>query len=254
MAKLENDGTTEHIGNIERPRTDVRKTTTLALQNAEVLLALNGESSASVDLRGTFTATFVIEGSNDGTNFTSIPFYNALSELWSTSITSSGSFEVPNIAGFKNIKIRCSSYTSGSATSVINASLGVQSVYSKPIPTTQTVSNISASGSGMTLSLASPGTGLYHYITSIKIKRINNSATAITGTGLLSVTTTNLTGSPTYSSGNALAAGDDKTDEDLNFTGNPLKSQAANAVTTIVMPGAGTGVQYRCTVTFYTGA
>lgn len=249
-----NDGTTVHGTNLERSRTDIRVVGTLALLNAELVLNLNGESSASFDIRGTFVGTFVVEGSDDGVNFISVPFYNSLTEIFTTTITTAGTFDIPLISAFRIIKVRCSAFTSGSAQVSLNASLGNYMLYAKPIPTTTTVTTISVANTTATLTLASPGIGLYHYITSIKIKRVNNSSTAIVGTALLAITTTNITGALAFSSGNALAAGDDKTDEDLNFTGNPLKSTTSNTATTIVMPAGGVGVQYRATVTYYIGA
>ena len=89
-----NDGTTVHGTNLERPRTDVRTTGTLAALNAELLLSLNGESSASFDVRGSFVGTVVVEGSDDGTNFISIPFYNSVTEVWATAATAAGTLSL----------------------------------------------------------------------------------------------------------------------------------------------------------------
>lgn len=249
-----NDGTTLHGTTLERPRTDVRILGTLAALNSEVVLNLNGESSASFDIRGTFVGTFVVEGSDDGTNFISVAFYNPLTEVWTTTVTAAGSFDIPNIAAFRVLKIRCSAFTSGSATVSLNASLGNQMIYSKPIPTTTSGTILSTANTTATLTLAAPGVGLYHYITAIRIERINNSAAAITGTALLGYTTTNLTGSLAFSSGNAIAAGDSKIDVELSFAGNPLKSTTANTATTIVAPAGGAGVQIRMTAFYYIGA
>ena len=250
-----NDGTTEHGTNLERPRTDVRKLANLGALNAEIILALNGESSASFDVRGTSSVTLVVEGTKDGSNYITLPFYNPLTEIFLVNLSNAnGSFEVPNIASFRAIRVRCVSYSSGLAVVCLNASLGNQMLYAKPIPTVLTVTILGVANAAATLTIPSAGTGLFHYITSIIIKRVNNSAAAITGSALLAIGTTNITGGLAFSSGNALAAGDDKTDVDLNFTGNPLKSTTANTNTTIVLPPAGAGVQYRATVTYYTGA
>jgi len=249
-----NDGTFEHSPALERPRTDVRKTGNLAVLNAELVLNLNGESTASFDVRNTFSGTLVVEASEDGTNYISVPFFNTLTETFATTTTVAGAFKIPLIAAYRVIRVRASTLASGTATVSLEASLGNFMIYDKPIPSNIAVTTITTANTAGTLTIASPGAGLFHYITSIKIKRINNSAAAITGTALLAITTTNFPGALAFSSGNALAVGEDKTDEDLNFTGNPLKSSVANTATTIVMPAGGVGVQYRASVTYYIGA
>ena len=226
----------------------------LSLLNTEVILACKNTNSAAIDVRGVFSGTLVAEYSINGVDYINAALFNPLIELFVPGITAVGQFVVHLPSGTKFVRVRVSAISSGTAIVCLRGSEGDNFIYSKPIPTTFTVTTLGGVNAAATLTIPTPGTGLFHYITSIIIKRVNNSAAAVTGSALLSISTTNITGSLAFSSGNALAAGDDKTDVDLNFTGNPLKSTTANTNTTIVLPAAGAGVQYRATVTYYTGA
>lgn len=247
-----NDGTTVHGTNLERPRTDVRTTGTLAALNAELLLSLNGESSASFDVRGTFVGTVVVEGSDDGTNFISIPFYNSVTEVWATTATAAGTFDIPAISSLRVIRVRCSAYTSGSIITTLNASLGNSLVYSKPIPTTTIGTITAATGVAATLTLAAPGTGLYHYITRLVIER-HTSALLTAGATPTIITTTNITGSLAFSIPADAAPQGQVYREVIEMGEHALKSTTANTATTIVAPTT-TGVIWRITAYYYVGA
>lgn len=247
-----NDGTTVHGTNLERPRTDVRTTGTLAALNAELLLSLNGESSASFDVRGTFVGTVVVEGSDDGTNFISIPFYNSVTEVWATTATAAGTFDIPAISSLRVIRVRCSAYTSGSIITTLNASLGSSLFYSKPIPTTTTGTITAATGVAATLTLAAPGIGLYHYITRLVIER-HTSTLLTAGATPTIVTTTNITGSLAFSIPADAAPQGQVYREVIEMGEHALKSTTANTATTIVAP-ATAGVIWRITAYYYVGA
>lgn len=90
--------------------------------------------------------------------------------------------------------------------------------------------------------------GQFHYITRILIVR--SCTTAIVGTALLAVTTTNLPGSLAFTSGNACAVGSTNTDATMGFL-SPLKSSVVGTATTIVAPSAGAAGIYRITVFYY---
>ena len=247
-----NDGTTVHSTNLERPRTDVRAAGTLGALNAELLLSLNGESSASFDIRGTFSGTVVVEGSDDGTNFISIPFYNSVTEVWATTATTAGAFDIPTISSLRVIRIRCSAYTSGSIIASLNASLGNSLVYSKPIPTTTVGTATGVTGAAVTLTLASPGAGLYHYITRLVIERHTSALLTAAATPII-VTTTNLPGSLAFSIPADAAPQGQVYREVIEIGEHSLKSSAASTATTIVCP-ATTGVIWRVTAYYYVGA
>lgn len=246
-----NDGTTLHSTGLERPRTDVRTTGVLALLNAELLLPLNGESSASFDLRGTFVGTFVVEATKDGSNFISVPFYNPLTETFATIATGAGAFEIPNIASFIKIRVRCSAYTSGSATVSLNASLGMLMFYSKPVPTLLSVTATGAVSVAATATLAAGGAGLFHYITRILINKYVGATLTAAATPAI-VTTTNINNTPSFNFKTLGSLGDSET-LDIFFTGNPLKSSVSNTATTFVAPVL-TGAIWKITVFYYLGA
>ena len=246
-----NDGSTLHNANLERPRTDVRISGNLAAVNAEILLALNGETTASVDLRGTFVGTFVIEATKDGSNYVQLPFFNPLNETFGFNLTVAGLYEVPNVAAYRIIKLRCSAYTSGLAIASINGSIGTQMVYQKPIPTTATLTTTAAISTGVTLTVPAAGTGLFHYITRLRISKYVGATLTAAATPTIA-TTTNLNNSPSFDFKTLGALGDSEIIE-VDFTGNPLKSATANTATTIVCPVL-TGAIWKITAFYYVGA
>lgn len=246
-----NDGTTLHSTNLERPRTDVRVTGNLAALNAELPLNLNGESSASFDVRGTFVGTVVVEASDDGTNFISIPFYSSLTELFATTATAPGAFDIPLISAFRIIRVRCSAFTSGAIITTLNASLGNSMVYAKPIPSTTTATATGVSGAAVTLPIP-VGTGLFAYITRLAIERHPTALLTAAATPVL-VTTTNITGSLIFSIPADAAPQGQVYRDILEMSGNPLKSTTAGTSTTIVCPVT-TGVIWRVTAIYYVGA
>lgn len=233
----------------DRPNTSV-----LAALNAETFFDCASHSSAAVDVRGTFVGTLNVEATIDGTNYFSTPVFVPTSEIWQVNITAAGSYICHLPAACKRVRVRCSAFTSGSMVVALRGSVSDNIVYAKPLPTTLSGTLLTTANTAGTLTLAAPGAGLFHYITGVKIDRINNSAAAITGSALLAYTTTNLPGSLAFSAGNALAAGAQVNDVDLKFAGNPLKSSVANTATTFVAPAAGAGVQIRLIVFYYSAA
>jgi 3-polyprenyl-4-hydroxybenzoate decarboxylase len=96
----------------------------------------------------------------------------------------------------------------------------------------------------VTLTIASPGAGLRHYMTYIKIERIATALLTAAATPVV-VTTTNLPGSLAYSvQADAAAQGLIYTLRD-DFA-YPLAASAQATATTIVCPGT-TGVIWRVT-------
>lgn len=100
-----------------------------------------------------------------------------------------------------------------------------------------------------TLTLPAAGTGLFHYIDSLRLVRI---ATALlAGTAILALTSTNL-GGRQWRTGNLIAAGDTEFDLDEQYT-RPIKSAVANTATTIVAPAAGAAVSWDMEVEYHVG-
>jgi len=114
------------------------------------------------------------------------------------------------------------------------------------------VSAISAANTTVTATLPATGAGLFHYLTSIEITRLNPTITAIAAAATnLAFTSTNLNGLA-WNCGNLLAAAAQDRVAALTFP-YPLKSAVANTASTIVAPAIGTGGLVRIQVTYYTG-
>lgn len=109
----------------------------------------------------------------------------------------------------------------------------------------------SAANAIVTATLPAPGAGLFHYITWLRIVRM--CTTAITGTAVLDVTTTNLATSVTFSTGNACAVGSTNPVVESNFS-SPMQSTTANTATTIVCPAIGAAGICKIEVMYYTGS
>jgi hypothetical protein len=77
-----------------------------------------GFGSVGIDVRGTFTATLVPEGTIDNINYFTLTINPVAGTAGVTSITAAGAWTV-NTSGLSKVRLRCSAYTSGTA----NASL-----------------------------------------------------------------------------------------------------------------------------------
>ncbi len=117
-------------------------------------------------------------------------------------------------------------------------------------PSTLGVTAVGAAGAAVTLTLPAAGTGLFHYITQVRIEMYNTAART-GGATPVTVTSTNLPGTPAWTFPSAGAVGTIIEQEQL-LAGNALRSSAANVPTTIVGP-ATTSVIWRLLVFYYTG-
>lgn len=88
-----------------------------ALGAATTVTGLHGVGSAFVSITGAWVGTINIQGSVDGvvwsTNSTSVPGTTAFSQA---GITANGTFRIPVVAGFNQMRATFTAYTSGSAT------------------------------------------------------------------------------------------------------------------------------------------
>jgi len=101
----------------------------VALGNGTVLPA-TGYGTGVVQITGTFSATISFEGTQDGTNYTSIAATQLGTSIIATTTTVPGIFRLA-VAGLTNIRARISSYTSGSITATgrtTNAPFGTKFV------------------------------------------------------------------------------------------------------------------------------
>lgn len=219
--------------------------------NGEVVVDCFGIGSCGIDIRGTFSGTFVVQWSFNGTDFNTLPVMVPTTEIFQVNITAAGSYVAHLPAATRRIRVLCIAYTSGTASVALRASSAENFMYAKPIPATSAVTNTGASGAGVTLTLAAPGAGLFHYITRLIIQRFAVAALTA-GAAPVLVTTTNLPGSKAFSFP-ADAALQGTIYSEIVEPSQPLKSSAANTATTIVCP-ATTNVIWRVTADFYVGA
>lgn len=249
MAKLSKDLS---AGNLH-PRETVFVTGNLGAINAEVIVPADGASSLALDLRGTFSMTIEVSGSIDGVNWTLIPVrpINQAGIQYVTAVvgTAAGVW-MGKVGPYRQIRARVTAYTSGTAIATLAASPALLDDSLQGLITTQTQTAVSTSGAAITLTIASPGAGLRHYLTYIAIQRCNATAAALTAAaGPLNITTTNIPGALIIPfAADALAAGAvDRWREDFAY---PIATSAQATATTIVVP-LQTGIIWRVTAGYY---
>ena len=246
MAKITKDLS---AGNLH-PRENIFVTGALAALNAEISVDCDGAGTVILDLRDTFSGTFQVQGTIDGTNWVLIPvrpMHTGGTYVSGIVGTTQGAWGA-SCAGFKKVRAIMTAYTSGSAiaTLMVDNSSFSNELMGTVTPTLGTI--VGASGAATTLTIASPGAGLRHYITYLRIVRyaaavLTASATPVT------ITTTNLPGTLAFTMpadaatlGSVFAY-----QEDFSY---PVVSSAQATATTIVCP-ATTGVIWRVTAGYY---
>ena len=233
------------------PRETLRVTGNLAGANAVAVTDCDGCASVALDLRsGAFNGTVQAQGTVDGTNWTLIPLrpLNTAAVLYVVSITSTttiGGVWVGSCAGFAQVRVIVTAFTSGAVVATLAASNAPldQSLLGQVTTSIGTIT-----GAAATLTLAAPGVGLRHYLTYIRIVRI--AAAALTaGAAPILVTTTNIPGALVFSiQANAALQGDIFAfQEDYNY---PVAVTAQNTATTFVAPLTA-NVIWRITAGFY---
>lgn len=97
---------------------------TLGALNAEARLPIRGMCGARIDIRGTFVLSITVEASMNGTDWVPIATVPSgaitASAAGSSVISTVNNFIAADLAGFTELRLRCSAYTSGSATVVIS--------------------------------------------------------------------------------------------------------------------------------------
>jgi len=223
----------------------------LGALNAEVITDCDGSASVSLDLRGTFSMTVEIAGTVDGVNWTLIPvkIRNAASKLYVAAVTGAvAGIWVGSCAGFRKVRARVTAYTSGSATATLIADLAAPDWTLDGAVTAGAGTVTAAIGVAATLTLASPGAGLRHYLTYVAINRFAGAALTAAATPVL-VTTTDLPGTLVFSlpADAALQGTIYPLREDFAY---PIAAVAQNTATTIVAPLTA-NVIWRITAGFY---
>ena len=122
MAKLSRD---LGVGTLH-PRELIFGSGSLAAVNSEIVIACDGCATATLDLRGSFNLAVELAGTVDGSNWVTIPI-RAFSPgsgqsgyMLATPALSTGAY-VGSCIGFKQLRARCVSFTSGAAGAVLTA-------------------------------------------------------------------------------------------------------------------------------------
>lgn len=248
MAKLSTD---LRVGTLH-PTENLFISGNLGSLNAEVIVDVDGKSTVSLDLRGTFSLTIEVSGTVDGTNWTLIPMRpigQAAKQYVAAVVGTAAGVWSGSCAGFRDVRARVTAYTSGSATTVLMSSNAVLDQTAEGMITPLIVTSTGAGGAAVTMTLPAPGAGLRQYLTYLSISRFcSTGPLTAAGTPVL-VTTTNLPGSPVFPfAADALTLGQiDRWREDYAF---PLAASALNTALTVVCP-ATTGVIWRVTGGYY---
>jgi hypothetical protein len=232
------------------PRENLYVSGTLGAVNAEVITDADGAPTVFVDLRGTFSLTFVIEGTVDGTNWMAIPFRPATTNgIWvlSQAGTTGGIWQAV-CSGFRKVRVRCSAYTSGSATAVIVADISPLDIVAIHKASDQAGTITGTSGAGVTLTMTAPAAGLFIHINRIILQRFAVATLTAAATPVL-VTTTNIPGTRVFSVP-ADAAPIGAVYSEIVGPSLPLRASAAATAVTIVCP-ATTNTIWRVTADWY---
>jgi hypothetical protein len=234
------------------PREAQMKSFNFTSSAGEIILDADGCSTLALDLRGTFNATFVVEGTLDGVNYnTVVPLrpMNQVSTLWVTAIagTTQGLW-VGKVGHFFKVRVRSTTYSGGPCLVTMMCDNGAFDDALLARQTSAVVTILSASGAAATLTLPSPGAGLRHYITYVAMVAFAAAATTAAATPAL-VTSTNLPGALAFTHANdAKAIGQMAAiREDFAYA---LAASAQNTATSLLVPAI-PGVIWRLTVGYF---
>lgn len=225
----------------------------LGALNAEAIMDLQGHAVAMFDVRtAAANLTLVFEGTIDGVNYMQLPALNVFQEAYYTNIgitTVHSAQYVIGVSGYRRVRARISTYTSGNVTVAARGSRADYMIITRNLPSPNVVVVAGAANAIATLTLPNPGAGLFHQITYLDIRR--HATAALAGTAAVAITSTNLNGWGTRV-GNAMIAGGTQIDVQQQFS-SALKSQASGVATTIVGAAPGAAVLWNMTAHYYVG-
>lgn len=245
-----------------------RTTGTLAVANAELVLDINGETSATIWINGTgtFNATYAIQGSADGTNYFDLLSYPVPQACVGGTIPQAGQpiiSEAVNAAtvqrllavavgGLNKLRIRLTAYTGGTSSVTMSADNAdsISPYVRDQKAATLIVTATGAAAAAVTATVPAV-VGMRHYIDRIDVTRFATAVLTAAATPVL-VTTTNIPGAPVFSFPAEAAAQGVATQQTLDFGSSGMATTALNTATTVVCP-ATTAVIWRVTVAYRLG-
>jgi hypothetical protein len=251
------------------PRTAVN---TLASNNAEVLVDLNGKSSLFIDVRCSVTfnaaTNLVVEGTIDGTNYFTLPFFFAQSNdetnfrsesmsnvLGGANITAGDVFALCcSVTGFRRARVRMNFTTAGTATVALRATEADYRIIAQPQPTGLVLTSTNAASAALALVVPAPPAGLFNYLTSIHISHAAAAAITAAAAGTITVTNMGIAGATTrWMFPNTGAIGAYTIVANQTFS-TPVKCFAAASAFTFASSVPTTGGHLMATVSYYVGA
>jgi hypothetical protein len=245
-----------------------RSQAALSSVNAELIHEVNGDESAVIFINGfgTLNCTYIVEGSPDGVSYVPLLCYPYSPASVGGTLPSPGQpvyTEAINAAvidrmlccavgGLRSIKVRFTSYTSGTANVTINSD-SCASI--SPYVRDQKSSTLAVTATGVanaTVTATLPAVaGLRHYVDRIEVVRSATAALTASATPVV-VTTTNLPSALALTFGSdAGGIGVDKVYK-FEFGGAGLAASNVNIATTVVCP-VYTGVIWRINVSYRLG-
>ena len=251
MAKISRDLS---AGNLH-PRENIALTGSITAVNGTVTINADGCATTTVLVGAGLTGTLVVEGAIDSTSWQTIPMrallpgggFGAFLQLMVLSgVSAVFTGACPQ---FTQLRVRCSAYTSGSASVTLAADNAITSVDALLRASDGHATNTGAAAAAVTLTLPAPPVGLFHHITRLIIQRHAAALLTAAATPVI-VTTTNLPGSRAFSIP-ADAAAQGAVYSEIVEPATPMRSSASATATTIVCPVT-TGVIWRVSADFIT--
>ena len=236
--------------------------------NAELVLDINGEASATIFINGTgtFNATYNVQGSPDGTTYFDLLSYPIPQGCLGGTIPQAGQpiiSEAVNAAtiqrliavgvgGMQKIRVRLSAYTSGTSTVTINADIANSiSPYVRDQKAATLIVTATAAAAAAATATIPAVAGMRHYIDRIDVTKFA-SALLVAAAAPVLVTTTNIPGSPVFTFPADAAAQGTAVQQNLDFSASGMAATALNTATTVVCP-ATTSIIWRVTVAYRLG-
>ena len=115
-------------GPLTTATTDTVATGTIAALNATLAVAINGAAGMRTQITGTWVGTLAFEGTVDGTNWVAINAVAAGLSVPAQTATANGVY-APTPAGFAQIRLNATAWTSGTATITHRVSTGTGGTY-----------------------------------------------------------------------------------------------------------------------------